>query len=194
MLFAAGYLTAQGVTAGGEYQLVIPNKEVLKIYESKIKSWFKVKAVSDTDSWKEFCMAVAGGDAAAVQTVFNKFLSDSISIRDTFVKKEMKENFYHGMLLGLLKAEQSWIVKSNAESGFGYTDIMLIIPAEKKGCIIEVKYAEKGEYNSKCTEAMRQIENGRYEDILKQEGVEKIHKYGIACYKKACKVVHCQTG
>ncbi len=194
VLFAAGYLTAQGVTAGGEYQLVIPNKEVLKIYESKIKSWFKVKAVSDTDSWKEFCMAVAGGDAAAVQTVFNKFLSDSISIRDTFVKKEMKENFYHGMLLGLLKAEQSWIVKSNAESGFGYTDIMLIIPAEKKGCIIEVKYAEKGEYNSKCTEAMRQIENGRYEDILKQEGVEKIHKYGIACYKKACKVVHCQTG
>lgn len=73
------------------------------------------------------------------ERLFNEFLSDSISIRDTYVKKEMKESFYHGMLSGLLRAEGSWIVKSNAESGTGYTDILLEIPAAKAGCIYRSK-------------------------------------------------------
>lgn len=190
VLFATGYLTDIGETDGGYHRLVIPNKEVLGIYEKKIRSWFKVKATSDTVNWKRFCRAVKGGDAEGVEDIFNKFLAESISIRDTFVKKEMKENYYHGMLLGLLKAEGNWITKSNAESGTGYTDIMLMIPADKTGCIFEVKYAENGAFDPACQEAMEQIEDGGYVTALKQEGMQTIHKFGIACYKKTCKIAY----
>ncbi len=190
VLFAAGYLTDIGETDGGYHRLIIPNKEVLGIYEKKIRSWFKVKATSDTANWKRFCMAVKGGDAEGVEDIFNKFMAESISIRDTFVKKEMKENYYHGMLLGLLKAEGSWITKSNAESGTGYTDIMLMIPADKTGCIFEVKYAENGAFDPACQEAMEQIEGGGYVTALKQEGMQTIHKFGIACYKKNCRIAY----
>lgn len=189
VLFAAGYLTDLGETCRGYHRLVIPNKEVLGIYEKKIHSWFKLKAVSNTASWKKFCTAVWNGDAKTMQSVFNEFMSDSISIRDTFVKKPMKENFYHGMLLGLLKAEGKWVVKSNAESGTGFTDIRITIPTQKTGCVIEVKYAENGKFDSACCEAMQQIEDHGYVTVLKQEGMQTIHKFGIACYQKTCKVV-----
>ena len=190
VLFATGYLTVAGETGSGCHRLAIPNQEVLGIYQKKIRSWFKVKAISNSAKWKEFCAAVRDGDAEMFQNLFNEFMSDSISIRDTFVKKELKENFYHGMLLGLLKAEGSWITKSNAESGIGYTDITLTVPSGKIGCIIEVKYAENGRFDSACCEAMKQIEDGGYVSALKQEGMGTIHKYGIACYKKTCRVTY----
>lgn len=189
MLFAAGYLTDAGETHGGYHRLVIPNKEVLGIYEKKISSWFHAKVTSDTAKWKEFCEAVKDGDAGKIQIIFNEFMEVSISIRDTFAKKAFKENFYHGMLLGLLKAEGSWIAKSNAESGIGYTDILIMVPPEKIGCVIEVKYAEKGRFDSACLEAMKQIEDNGYADALRQEGMRTIYKYGIACYQKTCKVI-----
>ncbi len=189
VLFAAGYLTDAGEAQGGVHRLVIPNKEILGIYEKKISSWFHAKVTSDTAKWKEFCKAVKGGDAGRIQTIFNEFMEVSISIRDTFVKKEFKENFYHGMLLGLLKAEGSWIAKSNAESGIGYTDIQIMVPSEKIGCVIEVKYAEQGRFDSACREAMKQIEDNGYADAIRQEGMQTIYKYGIACYQKTCRVV-----
>ena len=189
-LFSSGYLTDQGETDGGYYRLVIPNREVLGIYEKKIRSWFKVKILGDTANWKKFCMAVRDGEAEIVEKILNKFMADSISIRDTFVKKPMKENYYHGMLFGLLKAEGRWIVKSNAESGTGYTDIKITIPAEKIGCVIELKYAEDGAFDFACREAMKQIEDGGYATALIQEGMQTIHKFGIACYKKTCKVIY----
>lgn len=188
VLYATGYLTDAELPENGVHKLVIPNREVLGIYEKRIRSWFKVKIVSDTDRWKNFCDAVKTGEYEEVQRLFNEFMSDSISIRDTYVKKEMKENFYHGMLLGLLRAEGSWSVRSNAESGIGYTDIRLEIPATRVGCVIEVKYAEKGQYDLACAQAMEQIENNRYIETLKQDGMQMIHKYGIACYKKTCKI------
>ncbi len=125
-----------------------------------------------------------------VQTCFNEFLEESISIRDTYVKKEMKENFYHGMLLGLLKAEGSWVVESNVEAGIGFTDIRIMIPSEKIGCIIEVKYAENGTFDAACRAAMEQIEENGYAAALNRECLQIVHKYGIACYKKTCKVVY----
>ena len=152
--------------------------------------WYRVKVTSDTARWKEFCEAIGEGEVKKVEVLFNEFMAESISIRDTFVKKPMKENFYHGMLLGLLRAEGSWIVKSNAESGAGYTDIKLTIPSRKTGCVIEVKYAEDGAYESVCREAMEQIEREDYEAVLMQEGMQTIHKYGIACYRKSCKVAY----
>lgn len=159
VLFATGYLTDAGVPEGERHKLVIPNREVLGIYEKKIRSWFRVKVTSDGENWKRFCNAVRQGDGAELETVFDRFMKESISIRDTCTKKEMKENFYHGMLLGLLKAEGNFIVKSNAESGIGYTDIMVVVPGEKTGCIIEVKYAENGAFDAACLEAMKQVEN-----------------------------------
>ena len=191
VLFATGYLTDAGAPEGERHKLVIPNREVLGIYEKKIRSWFRVKVTSDGENWKRFCNAVRQGDGAELETVFDRFMKESISIRDTCTKKEMKENFYHGMLLGLLKAEGNFIVKSNAESGIGYTDIMVVVPGEKTGCIIEVKYAENGAFDAACLEAMKQVENAAYTEALKMEGLERIHKFGIACYKKSCRVMYC---
>ncbi len=190
VLFATGYLTDAKRPEGEVHTLVIPNKEVRRIYEKRIRSWFKLSITSDTARWRKFCDAVKSGDAAKVQELFNEFMSTSISIRDTCVKKEMKENFYHGMMLGLLQAEGSWAVKSNVESGVGYADIRLEVPSTRTGCIIEVKYAENGDYEQTLSRAMEQIEKNGYVEVLKQDGMETIHKYGIACYKKNCRVAY----
>lgn len=188
VLFATGYLTDAGKPENGVHRLVIPNREVRGIYEKRIRAWFRKKVISDTAQWKAFCGAVKTGDAAEMERLFNEFMADSISIRDTFVKKEMKENFYHGMLLGLLRAEGSWSVQSNAESGKGYTDIRLEVPAAKTGCILEVKYAENGGYDRACAKAMKQIEDNGYAEPLRRDGMRMIHKYGIACYQKTCRI------
>ena len=140
--------------------------------------------------WEQFCKAVKSGGVETVQELFNAFLLESISIRDTAVRKEEKENFYHGMFLDLLKAEGIWIVKSNAESGTGYSDILLIVPSEKTGCVIEVKYAEDGTFDTAVCEAMEQIETHEYTELLRREGMEAIHKYGLACYRKTCRVAY----
>lgn len=190
VLFATGYLTDAAKSENGVHKLVIPNREVQGIYEKRIRSWFKVRIAGETARWKKFCKAVKVGDAVEMQKLLNGFMSDSISIRDTCVKKEMKENFYHGMLLGLLQIEGSWRIRSNVESGIGYTDIRLEVPSEKTGCVIEVKYAEKGKYDQACAKAMKQIEDGGYAETLKQDGMQVIHKYGIACYKKSCKIYY----
>ena len=192
VLYATGYLTDIDRPRDKTHRLVIPNREVLGIYENRILSWFKLKVTSDTAKWGQFCESVKSGDYAEVQRLFNEFLSSSISIRDTYVKKEMKENYYHGMLLGLLRAEGSWRVRSNAESGTGYTDIALEIPVTKVGCIIEVKYAENGQYDQACAAAMEQIETNGYAETLIQDGMQTVHTYGIACYKKNCKIAYCK--
>ena len=190
VLFATGYLTAIEKTDDGLYKLVIPNREVCGIYTDKIRSWFHTKVTGNSTVWNGFCNAVETGNVTEFQAQFNEIMSESISIRDTFAKKEMKENFYHGMLLGLLQTKEDWIVKSNQESGIGYTDILIEIPAGKIGCIIETKYAENGSFDQACAEAMRQIEDNDYISLLKQHGMQEIHSYGIACYKKTCKIMH----
>ncbi len=190
VLYATGYLTDAGRPEGGRHKLVIPNMEVRRIYETKIRTWFEDQVTGDHERWERFCAAVKGGDAQAVEELFGAFLAESISIRDTAVKKAKKENFYHGMFLGLLRAEGSWIVKSSAESGTGYSDILLMAPRESIGCVIEVKYAEKGAFDAACREAMEQIETHAYTQLLRSEGMETIHKYGLACFRKSCRVTH----
>ena len=190
VLYATGYLTDAGRPEGRVHKLVIPNKEIRRLYEDRIRSWFRAKAMGDHERWERFCAAVKGGDAQAVQELFGAFLAESISIRDTAVKKAKKENFYHGMFLGLLRAEGSWIVKSSAESGTGYSDILLMAPRESIGCVIEVKYAEKGAFDAACREAMEQIETHAYTQLLRNEGMETIHKYGLACFRKSCRVTY----
>lgn len=190
VLYATGYLTDASEPDGRLHKLVIPNKEVLGIYQDRIYSWFSAKVTGNTEKWQKFCTAVETGNAREVERIFSEFLEDSISIRDTFARKEMKENFYHGLLLGLLSAAGRWMVRSNAESGVGYTDIMLEIPSKETGCVIEVKYAENGAFDVACSEAIKQIEEGRYVTALRKDEMKTIHKFGIACYKKSCKVIY----
>ncbi len=188
LLFASGYLTDAGEPAGRVHKLIIPNREILEIYKDRICTWFEKKTVSNTKRWQNFCKAVKNGDRQTVQILFNSFMEDSISIRDTYIRKDLKEIFYHGMLLGLIRAEDRWILRSNAESGTGYTDIMIIVPLEKTGCIIEVKYAENGSFEAAGRLAAEQITDKGYETVLRQEGMQTIHKFAIACYKKSCRV------
>ena len=115
------------------------------------------------------------------------YLWDSISVRDTAVRKKMKENFYHGMLLGLLQNQDNWLVKSNAETGEGYSDISIQTP-ERTGIVIELKYAEDGNLERACGEALKQIEEKKYAEGLKRRGMKKILRYGIAFYEKECMV------
>ena len=124
-----------------------------------------------------------------VEQSLNNYLKKTISIWDTFVKKQMKENFYHGILLGILGFQQNWGVSSNKESGDGYSDILIKTEDQEIGIIIEIKYAETGNLEAVSEDALKQIEDRRYEEQLLEEGVEHILKYGIAFYKKKCKVM-----
>ena len=127
-------------------------------------------------------------DAQAVEEQFNAYLNQTISIRDTCVRKNMKENFYHGILLGLLSHREDWLVDSNVESGDGFSDILVEIYDKKIGFIIEVKYPDDGNLEAGCREALNQITQKRYESRLCQDGMETIIRYGIACCRKQCKV------
>ena len=124
----------------------------------------------------------------AVERQFNSYLRKTISIRDTAVPTARKENFYHGILLGLLSHREDWAVTSNAESGDGYSDILVEPEEEETGIVIEVKYAKDGNLEKGCRDALEQIERMGYGESLLEEGMERVLKYGIACYKKKCMV------
>ena len=135
-----------------------------------------------------FCEAFARGDAETIEQQFNTFLHKTISIRDTSVRKDKKENFYHGILLGLLSHREDWIIESNAESGDGYSDILVEIEEKNIGIIIEVKYPDNGNLETGCKNALAQIQKNNYQERLVEDGMEIILHYGIACWKKKCKV------
>lgn len=191
VLFTTGYLTQRGRYGEGaeqQYDLVIPNREIRSLFVIQIQAWFKEASRGDVSRLEQFCRAFLQGDAERIEELLDGYLWSSISIRDTAVRTVKKENFYHGMLLGLLQYEDSWIIKSNAESGEGYSDILIRTP-ERIGVVIEVKYAQDGSLERGCTEAMEQIEEKKYETSLIDDGMKTIVKYGIAFYKKNCKVI-----
>jgi predicted AlkP superfamily phosphohydrolase/phosphomutase len=106
--------------------------------------------------------------------------------------KSKKENFYHGILLGLLRHKEQWLVQSNAESGDGYSDILVQVQERERrvGIVIEVKYAEDVDaLDTDCEKALKQIEDLKYEAALKKVGIKSIKKYGIACFGKYCRVM-----
>lgn len=189
VLFTTGYLTDQGRTESGKYRLVIPNKEVRNLFIRKIREWFRDVARNDGKILEELCSAFIDKNPEKIEQIFGDYLWNTISIRDTAVAKEKKENFYHGILLGLLGYKSSWLTKSNAESGTGYSDILIEVPDNRTGIIIELKYAEDGDMDAACSKALRQIEEKDYIAKLKQDGMRNFIKYGIACFKKDCKVV-----
>jgi len=187
VLFTTGYLTKRGKAEGNIYQLAIPNREIRQIYEEQIQEWFQEETRKDKIKLEAFCEAFASADAEAIESQFTSYLKKTISIRDTAVRKEKKENFYHGILLGLLSYRDDWDVSSNTESGIGYSDI-LVETEDDIGIVIEVKYVEDGNLEAGCREALKQIQDKGYEEVLVEDGIETIRKYGIACWKKKCKV------
>lgn len=189
VLFATGYLTQRRKAEGDIFQLAIPNMEIRRIFTRQIMELFKENVQKDGAALEAFCTALKDGDARSAETYFTDYLKKTISIRDTFVQKPTKENFYHGILLGILGFKDSWGVFSNKESGDGYSDIQIEIDDEEIGIVIEVKYAHDADLDSGCQKALIQIEKTGYADELRDNGMQKILKYGIACYKKQCRIV-----
>ena len=189
VLFTTGYLTKQGVTDDGKVRLSIPNREIKNLFIKKIREWFSDTTANDGKTLEQFCNAFVEKDTEKIEELFGDYLWNTISIRDTAVAKDKKENFYHGILLGLLGYKASWLIKSNTESGTGYSDILVEVPNNRTGIVIELKYAENGDMDAACNEALKQIEEKSYVDKLKQDGMRNFIKYGIACFKKDCKVV-----
>jgi len=187
VLFTTGYLTWRGKADGDVCQLAIPNYEIRQIFIDHILEWFQEEARRDTPKLDAFCAAFLRGDAEAVEEQFTAYLKKTISIRDTAVRKGKKENFYHGILLGLLSHREDWYVFSNMESGDGFSDIMVEAEEEGIGIVIEVKYSDEGSLETGCREALEQIEKMGYETRLREDGMEMVLRYGIACSRKKCR-------
>ena len=188
-LFMTGYLTQRGESSGNRYNLVIPNREIRNIITNHILKMFKENVKDDGKTVSDLCDALLNQNPEKVELIFTEYMKKTISIRDTFARKPTKENFYHGLLLGILGFKENWSVMSNRESGDGFGDILIRIEDEDVGIVIEVKYADDGNLQEECEKALQQIIDIRYTEALEQEGIHTIIKYGIACYRKKCKVL-----
>ena len=189
VLFMTGYLTQRGRADGNLYNLVIPNREIRNIFTEQIMKMFQEQAEQDGETLGRFCDALEQGNAEEVERCFTGYMRKTVSIRDTFVRKATKENFYHGMLIGLLGFKEGWTVMSNREVGDGFSDIQILIDDAETGIVIEVKYAQNGDLEAECQKALTQMRALHYEDGMRNAGMQKVFKYGIACWKKTCKVV-----
>ena len=188
VLYSAGYLTQRGRLPGKRIRLALPNREVKELFVDLVKDWFQEITFADSARINRFCAAFPAGDASTIQNMLHDYLWDSISVRDTAVRMSMKENFYHGMVLGLLRSQGNWLIQSNAETGEGYSDISICTP-ERTGIVIELKYAVNGNLETACVEALKQIEDKKYAEGLKRRGMKKMIKYGIAFCEKECMVM-----
>ena len=189
VLYATGYLTGKHIdqTDADIFSLWIPNGEIRKLFYELVQYWFREVTRADGTRINRFCAAFPNGDISTIQEMLSDYLWDSIRVRDTAVRRNMKENFYHGMLLGLLRSQGNWLVKSNAETGEGYSDISVQTP-DRLGIVIELNYANDGNLETACTEALKQIDEKKYTEGLKRRGMKKIIKYGMAFCEKECMV------
>ncbi|WP_276949701.1 AAA family ATPase [Acetatifactor muris] len=189
LLFVTGYLTQRGEAEEKMRNLVIPNREIHNIFMTQIRSWMQSKVREDRERLNAFCEAFRNADGETVQTIFTEYLDETVSIRDTAVRTGLKENFYHGFLLGLLRFREDWKVASNRESGTGYADIVIEIFREKTAIVIEMKYVENGDLEAGCRVAMEQIRREGYDRQPSLNGMNRIIKCGMACHVKDCKAV-----
>ena len=190
VLYSAGYLTGKHVNQADAdiFRLWIPNGEIRKLFSDLVQDWFREVTRSDSERINRFCAAFPAGDVVTIQDMLHDYLWDSISVRDTAVRATRKENFYHGMVLGLLRSQGNWLVKSNAETGEGYSDISIQTP-DRIGIVIELKYADDGNLEAACAEALKQIEIKKYAEGLRRRSLKKILKYGLAFCEKECMAV-----
>ena len=190
VLFTTGYLTQTGRAINGIYKLVIPNREVREVFVLQIQEWFRERMADDEEPMREFCRAFLKGEPEGIQKRLNIILNRMISVLDAKAPDDKKENFYHGLLLGLLRSEMNWLILSNAESGDGFSDILIEPEDPDAGIVIEVKYASSvAGLGKACEEALRQIREKRYDERLRNDGRTDVLIYGIAFCRKRCKVV-----
>ena len=190
VLFTIGYLTQADMTEQGAYKLVIPNKEVRTVYISQIQEWFKQKIADNTEQMAHFWKAIEDGNAEIIEQYLNQTLSNTISIFDTKAPEMEKENSYHTFLAGMLTGNTDWVVKLNVEAGEGFADIIIKLQNPNDGIIFELKYSKEASGLDKdCERAIKQIRDRRYLEYLKNDGRHNMIFYGIAFYKKRCKVV-----
>lgn len=190
VLFTTGYLTQADMTEQGAYKLVIPNKEVRTVYISQIQEWFKQKIADNTEQMAHFWKAIEDGNAEIIEQYLNQTLSNTISVFDTKAPEMEKENSYHTFLAGMLTGNTDWVVKSNVEAGEGFADIIIKPQNPNDGIIFELKYSKEASGLDKaCERAIKQIRDRRYLEYLKNDGRHNMIFYGIAFYKKRCKVV-----
>ena len=196
VLFTTGYLTKAGDvklpdSESYAYKLVIPNKEVREVFILQIQEWFKSVVANDNDTMKLLSKAIIDKDETKIAKQLNIVMGRMISILDTKAPDDMKENFYHGLLLGLLRGSNpDWLIKSNRESGDRFSDIMIMPENPDAGIVIEVKYARNiKELDTACEIAMAQIKEKRYDEALRNEGRCDIIAYGIAFSRKRCKAL-----
>lgn len=188
-LFMAGYLTHKGRVDTKRFRLAVPNREIRNIITEQVLALFKQNVEKDGQLLNDFCTALSDGHTDEVERLFSEYMKKTISVRDTFARKELKGNFYHGLLLGILGFKAGWSVMSNRESGNGFSDIMIMIDDAEIGIVIEVKYAESHDLEAVCKDALKQMIDKRYAEYFEQQGIKKILKYGIACRVKECKVM-----
>lgn len=188
-LFMTGYLTQRGEAEDNRYNLVIPNREIRNIMTEHIMKMFKSDVSKDGAMVDSFCNALSEGKPELVETLFTEYMKKTISVRDTFVRKPIKENFYHGILLGILSFKGEWIVKSNKEAGNGFSDILIWIDDLNIGIVIEIKYAEVESLEEECKKALHQINAKDYTSVFYKDDIRTILKYGIACNRKKCRVL-----
>ena len=188
-LFMTGYLTHKDRVDTKRFRLAVPNREIRNIITEQVLALFKQNVEKDGQLLNDFCTALSDGHTDEVERLFSEYMKKTISVRDTFARKELKENFYHGLLLGILGFKAGWSVMSNRESGNGFSDIMIMIDDAEIGIVIEVKYAESHDLEAVCKDALKQMIDKRYAEYFEQQGIKKILKYGIACRVKECKVM-----
>ena len=191
VLYTTGYLTQRDRTVDdGIYRLIIPNREVRQVFILQVREWFERVVVKESSSTDKINAGFLEGKAEDIQRELTMLLTETISVLDTKARNEEKENFYHGILIGVLKNNPDWVVKSNRESGDGYADILIKPKNPDAGIIIEVKYAHSiKELDKACQKAMEQIKERRYDEELREDGRDDILAYGIAFCRKRCKVV-----
>ena len=190
VLFTTGYLTREGREMDGIYRLIIPNKEVREVFVLQIREWFNRVVANDRASTEKINRGFLEGNVEDIQRELTHFLGESISVLDTKARNEEKEIFYHGILIGILKNNANWAVRSNRESGDGYADILIKPKNPDTGIVIELKYARSfKELDQACERALEQIKDRRYDEALREDGRNEVLAYGIAFWKKRCKVV-----
>lgn len=192
-LFMTGYLTQRGLPDGNRYHLAIPNQEIKNIITEQVLALFKASIAQDGKMLMHFCNALLQGQAKEVEDLFTAYMKKTISVRDTAGKTTLRENFYHGLLLGILSFKSDWLVTSNQEAGDGFSDITIQANDPSTGAaigiVIEVKYTESGRLDTVCQRALAQIAQKHYTDPFCQNGIQRILGYGIACCRKSCRVI-----
>lgn len=189
VLYTTGYLTRRGRNVGNSIPLAIPNRELCNIFSEQILELFREDVQKDGEAVKVFCNALQERRVSAAEESLNRYLRSTISIRDAAVRRSLKENFYHGLLLGILAGKDGWTVTSNQESGNGYSDIQIRDWKNSLGIVIEVKYADGGRLEETCRKGLKQIDEKRYTDKMRGEQFRTILKYGMAFYLKECRVM-----